>query len=378
MDRKIRFIHTADLHLGAAVSTTAAISAERKSEALLTLEKIFSLCREKSAELLLVAGDLLDNNAVDKKYFDAFIRATTESPELTVIFAAGNHDPLTADSPFLSGKLPENLIVLETEDCVHTIDRLGVRIYGRSFSSVYMAGENRFSLPTEQDDFLNIMVQHGELCGSLSGGYNPIIREFVEQSGMDYIALGHVHAGGSVSRLGKTSFAYSGTPEPHGFDELGSKGVIFGELSKAGLKYEFIPTARRTYEEIEVDVSALSTPSEMADATLKTIKERIGERFADNLYKVILTGAVAEGVNPDLAEITTRLAASLYFVKVRNRTKERIDLELLSRENSLKGRFVRIMREKIEAAAEGEKEKLEGALYLGLSAFEAEVEYNED
>jgi hypothetical protein len=36
------------------------------------------------------------------------------------------------------------------------------------------------------------------------------------------------------------------------------------------------------------------------------------------------------------------------------------------------------MREKIDAAAEGEKEKLEGALYLGLSAFEAEVEYNED
>jgi hypothetical protein len=116
----------------------------------------------------------------------------------------------------------------------------------------------------------------------------------------------------------------------------------------------------------------------MADAALKTIKERIGERFADNLYKVILTGAVAEGVNPDLAEITARLAASLYFVKVRSRTKERIDLDLLSRENSLKGRFVRIMREKIDAAAEGEKEKLEGALYLGLSAFEAEVEYNED
>ncbi len=378
MENKIRFIHTADLHLGAAVSSAATISAERRSETLLTLEKIFAICREKSAELLLVSGDLLDNNAVDKKYFDAFVRLIGGNPELTVIFAAGNHDPLTADSPFLCERLPENLIVLEGKDCVHTIEHLGVRIYGCSFPSVYMAGKSCFSLPVEQDDKLNIMVQHGELCSSLSGGYNPITREFIERSGMDYIALGHIHAFSGVSRLCSTSFAYSGTPEPHGFDELGEKGVIFGELSKSGLKYEFIPTARRTYEEIEVEVGSLSTASEMAEAALSTIKERFGERYSENLYKVILTGAVADGVKPDLAEITARLSPELYFVKLRSRLRKKVDLELLARENSLKGRFVRIMREKLECADEAEKEGLEKALHLGLSAFEAEVEYNED
>ena len=45
LENKIRFLHTADLHLGAAVSSSAAISAERRNEALLTLEKIFDIAK---------------------------------------------------------------------------------------------------------------------------------------------------------------------------------------------------------------------------------------------------------------------------------------------------------------------------------------------
>ena len=378
MENKIRFLHTADLHLGAAVSSSAAISAERRNEALLTLEKIFDIANVKDIPLLLFAGDLLENNSVDPKYFEAFLRCVSDNSDKTGVFAAGNHDPLTADSPFLNYKLPKNLIVLDREDTEIQLDTLPVRIYGRSFSSVYMQGKPNFSIPAKKDECLNIMVLHGDIGYDLAGGYNTVTKGFIEMSGMDYIALGHMHSALPPQRLNKTYFAYSGTPEPHGFDETGEKGVIIGEIGKTELKYEFLPVSRRTYETVEVDISGTDTGVAIAELVLSMLKDRYGESFADKLYKIILTGEIAEGVKIDTAEICTRLSPSLYFVKVRDNTRPLVNLDILKNENSLKGRFVALMLEKIEAAAQSDKEKYKNALNIGLKAFSAEVSYDEN
>ncbi len=378
MDNKIRFLHTADLHLGAAVSSTAAVAAERRNEALLTLEKIFAVCTDNSIPLLLVAGDLLENNSVDSKYFEAFVRCVSSHPKITVVFAAGNHDPLTADSPFLNCELPKNLIVLSAEDECIPLENLPVRIYGKSFGSVYMQGKNNFSIPAENDGKLNIMVLHGDFGSDLSGDYNTVTKGFIESSGMDYIALGHIHAFSAPQKIGGTYFAYSGTPEPHGFDELGTKGVIVGELDKSQLRYEFVPTAHRTYEAAEIDISTADSSPTAADIILKTLSEKYGDRFANNLYKIILTGEIPAEVRIDSEEICARLAEILYFVKIRDNTEIAADLELLCRENSLKGKFTKLMCEKISAAEESEKENLKNALSIGLKAFTSEVKYNEN
>ena len=83
---------------------------------MLCCERIFSLCKANSIKLLLLPGDVFENNALDETIALSFLRLVEQTPDTTVVFAAGNHDPLTADSPFLNHHLPKNLIVFGTED----------------------------------------------------------------------------------------------------------------------------------------------------------------------------------------------------------------------------------------------------------------------
>ncbi len=378
MENKIRFLHTADLHLGAAISSAAAVASERRHEALFTLERLFALCRANEIPLILIAGDLLENNSVEPKFFEGFLRCVNMHPDITVVFAAGNHDPLTADSPFLNGRLPENLIVLGAEDECVELENLPVRIYGKSFGRVYMQGKNNFSIPAVRDEKLNIMVLHGELGNDLSGDYNTVTKDFIEFSGMDYIALGHIHAFSPPEKIGSAYFAYSGTPEPHGFDELGAKGVIVGEISKTDFRYDFVPTAKRRYEVVSADISEAPTSADAAELVIKILAEKFGNGYENNFYKIILTGEIPADSVIDADEINSRLKDALYFVKTRDNTHPLIDLEILKNENSLKGKFVKLMLEKISVAEENEKDKLQKALYIGLKAFTSEVKYNED
>lgn len=378
MENKIRFLHTADLHLGASQSASPTVANERRQETLLTLERIFSICKKNEIPLMLISGDLLENNSIEPKFFESFLRQIMLHPEITVVFSAGNHDPLTADSPFLNYKLPENLIVLGIEDECRELKNIPVRIYGKSFGSVYMCGKNNFSIPAIEDEKLNIMVLHGDFAGDTSGDYNPISRQFIELSKMDYIALGHIHAFSAPEKLGKTYYAYSGTPEPHGFDEMGVKGVIVGEISKTNFRYEFIPTARRRYEAVNIDISKASNSSEAAEIIKSSLNDRFGEAYENNFYKIILEGEISADTLLDTDEIGARLRENIYFLKLRDNTVPHINLQILRNENSLKGKFVNLMLERIENADESEKEKLEKALIIGLKAFSSQVKYNED
>lgn len=379
MENKVRFLHTADLHLGSAFSTTASVSAQRRNEALLTLEKIFDVCNKNSIPLMLISGDLFENNSVDGKYFNTFIKCVSDNPQINVVFAAGNHDALTADSPFLQNKLPENLIVLgKTDTCVN-IPNLPVRIYGKSFSSVYMKGEKVFSLPVTDDDKINIMVYHGDFGNDISGEYNTVTPEFIENSFMDYIALGHIHSFIPPRKIGKSYFAYPGIPEPRGFDELGSKGVITGEITKNSFKYNFIPLSKRTYEAVEINIGNAENAASAYNIILNTLNEKFGDKFKEKLYKIILTGNMQNCAYIDCDELLARLHEVLFFVKIRDNTTPSVDLNLLATERTLKGRFVKLMTEKISAANTcEEKETLKNALYIGLKAFDSEVKYNEN
>jgi hypothetical protein len=64
--------------------------------------------------------------------------------------------------------------VLNTQDCVIEPENLPVRIYGKSFKSIYEQGSNSFSLPVIKDEKINIMVLHAELGSVTAGNYNNV------------------------------------------------------------------------------------------------------------------------------------------------------------------------------------------------------------
>lgn len=374
---KIKILHTADIHIGAAESFLGADADARRFETLITFEKIVDLAITEKVDLIAIAGDLFDSNTVEERFITAVFEKIKTAAPIKVIFAAGNHDPLNADSPFLNRSLPENLYVLGINDECITFDDIGAKVYGRSFEHSYLQGEESLSIKADEN-YINILVQHGELKSDLNSDYNAITPKFVKNSGMDYIALGHVHKRTEIGKLDGTSFAYCGCPEGQGFDELDQKGVYIGEIGKKYCDLKFTPVSKRLHIEEKVDVSSLKDSSEISSAILMQLENAYGENFRDNLYKIELTGEISEDTEIITAEILSRINGELYFVKLKNRTEYLIDYEALSKEPTLKGIFVKKMLKKAELATEEEKLIIKKALDLGLKAFKTEVKYDED
>lgn len=373
----VKILHCADLHIGAAESFLGTRAKARQTETLITFEKIINIAKENNTDIMLIAGDLFDSNNIDSAFVNRVFECFEQIPKTKIVFAAGNHDPLNADSPFKKHKSLQNLYVLGTKDCFVEFSDLNVRVYGKSFKEVYVKGEPRFSL-TPDKDFINIMCIHGELKQDLASDYNAVTNEFIENSGMDYIALGHVHKRTEVKKSGNTYFAYCGCAEGQGFDELQEKGIYLGEISKGFCNLKFVPTAKRMHIFETVDISDLSDSSEIADKIIDFLKQKYSDGYTENLYKIAITGGVGENAAFSLPEITSRLNEQLYFAKVKDKTEIKADFETLVTEQNLKGVFVKNMLAKIQNAQPDEKEKLKSALNIGLKAFCGEVSYDED
>ena len=371
---KVKILHTADIHIGAAESFLGEKAASRRFETLITFEKIVDIAAAENVDVVAIAGDLFDSNLVESSLSDAVFAKIASAPHIKFIFSAGNHDPLDIRSPFLKKRMPDNLYVLKTRDDVIVFEDLALCVYGRSFESAFLKGENNFSLKPHSD-YVNLMVLHGDLASD--SDYNGITSEFISGCGMDYIALGHIHKRSEISKIGETYFAYSGCPEGQGFDETDVKGVYLGEIEKGICNLEFVPTGKRMHICENIDISSLGSTDEIAEYIISYLSGKYGEDFSENLYKVVLTGGVKFEDIP-LDEIKSRIADRVYYIKIRDNTEIASDLESLAKETSLKGIFVKNMLEEIKNAEDDKKEVYEKALKIGLKAFAGEVKYSEN
>ncbi|MBQ9915128.1 MAG: DNA repair exonuclease [Clostridia bacterium] len=347
----MRFVHCGDLHLDTAFSglcdgKTAAI---RQAELRRTFLSIIELA--KKADVLLIAGDLFDQESLEAETVHTLCRGFADLGDIPVLISAGNHDPLTAGSYYRLSAFPENVHVFDT-----SLEKIRVKdcdVYGISFGET-VCDEALLKDCTFAGDVPSILLMHGDLGGT---AYNPIRKDWVSASGLSYLALGHVHSYGEV-RLGKTLCAYPGCPEGRGFDELDEKGVILGEVTKDGVKTEFVPVSLRRYREIHLDISGLLTHNAV-------IEKLSGMHLApEDLYKVILEGET------DLVPDTTVLAEAfpgLFFVKFYDKTSRPLSMDIA--DSAIRSLFA----QKLSERASGEPIDLyDKALQLGLLALSGE------
>ncbi len=373
----VKLFHTADLHIGAEVSYLGERAEARRFELLSVFKRIVDFCVKENVEICLIAGDLFDSNAAAEEFCGSVFEYIRSAPQVKFFYVSGNHDPLDAASVTVGRPIPENLFVFGTEYEVKELPSLGVRIVGKSFAHSSMDFEDMNTVLPE-DGLINIMLLHADISSDKLSPYNPITRDFIENSGVDYLALGHIHKRTAPTRFGKTVFAYSGSPEGHGFDEEGVRGGYLVNISKDSCEHSFVRLSKRVHRVERIDVSAAVSSPSAAEIILKKLEESYGESFSDDLYKIILVGNVEKSLRLRQAEILQILAERLYFVKLKDQTRPAYDFERLREEVGLKGLFVKNMLKKAESADQNEKELLEAALYIGLAAFDSEVTANED
>ncbi|MBQ4086798.1 MAG: DNA repair exonuclease [Clostridia bacterium] len=352
-------IHTADLHLDAPFSGLAdGKKATMRQEELRTSFARIVFCA-KNADALVISGDLFEGAQVSRTTLEFLKKQFAEIPDKKVFICAGNHDPLTEKSAYRTFDFGENVHIFGTEpECVETDD---VDFYGVSFQT---GNDDRVLLPefsVKHPEKINILVMHGNLAGE---GYNPIKPSDIAESGMDYIALGHIHKGSGLLKSGMTHYAYPGCHEGRGFDETGEKGVLSVEIGKGIVSASFVPMQERMYIEEYIDISGAESYDD--------IMEKIRPFYLGNqhVYRLILSG---EASFPVATEIVAEKVEA-FSVEVRDETKPAADLEQLKQEFSLKGLFVKYALEEKETVS---PELFDAAIKAGLSFIEKE-ERNEN
>ena len=353
----MKIIHTSDIHLASKLTArlpSSKVAARRRE----LTESFFRMCREginMGAAAMIIAGDMFDSEKTTKKDLDSALAIIERAENMTFFYLPGNHERnLLRDS---GETLPKNLLIFGDE---WTYFRLGgVTVAGRCETS-----ENMFDTLYLDPQRKNIVVLHGEIRDrSKAGGVIGLAD--ASDKHIDYLALGHYHtySSGKIDRRG--TYAYSGTPEGRGFDEVGELGFSLVSITEDSVLHRFIPFAKRKLIIKDVDISgALRTH----DIQLK-IADALRETERDNLIRVNFVGERELELRCDKTFLTNRFSEEFYYFEIKDSSKLLTRAEDYKYDKSLKGEFIRLCLDDPTLSVE-EKERI---IHCGLSALAGEA-----
>lgn len=372
----VKIVHTADLHIGSHYTATPEISQLRKQEQLENLRHIIKICHEQGAELLLIAGDLFETVRVDEQLL-AEVQDILEDDRLNVFISPGNHDPAVPDSSYMDGDWPLNVHIFKGgPECVE-IPEKNICVWGLGFQHT-VEPESLLTDIAPKSGCINILVMHSELVpdNDSASRFNPVTPETLAACGMDYCALGHKH-NVAVPSEGNYKYLYSGCPFGRGFDEQGDKGVLFGSVGSGFAKMRYISCGDRQYHSDRIDVSGCEIADDYVEVICDELSRQYGENYTNDIYDLTVFGELAKGVLPDIPLIKKRLMEKIHYVRLTDITTTELDIEMLMKDGSLKGAFVRTIVGRMNKD-EKNRDKYLRALLYGLRAFDGEVRVNED
>ena len=334
----LKLLHSADWHLGTPFRSLPEAQRERLHRLQLELpERIAALCRREQCGLVLLAGDLFDSPAPPRECIDA-VRRALEQCAVPVCISPGNHDYCTPSSPWLTETWPENVHIFTGAPDYIDLPELDCRVYGAGYQSMDCPALLE-GFHAEGDARRCVGVFHGDPL-SLSSPCCPVTAAQVRESGLDYLALGHIHAHGSF-RVGDALCAWPGCPMGRGWDETGEKGVCIVTVEdSASLRAVALDTIR--FHELKADISS------GAEAALETILPPAGSR---DFFRVTLTGSG----EADIAKLTRRFSA-IPNLTLRDETLPPLDIWGDTDADTLEGVYFRLLREAMEADPDSREE----------------------
>ena len=348
----MKFIHIADMHFDMpfTVLSKNGLAKERRLDQRNAFNKMINYIRDNNIEYLFIAGDLYENEYVRKSTIEYINNCFKQIPNTRIYITPGNHDPYINNSYYNRYEWSENVHIF-TE--LEKKENEKINIYGYGFTDFY---SKKLEFPKDLDvSKINVLIMHADLDGAIKedGEYNPILESELRNAGFDYMALGHIH---------KTNFntngkiIYPGSMIAGGFDELGRHGMVVGNIDEGTKKVslEFISIDNKEFVEIDLDVSETFSKEELI--------ERINSIQFDNdkYYKVIFVGN--KNIEIDVNELI-KYIENKNVIKIKDKTKIRYDLEKISKEQSLRGIFVKELLEQIN---EDNKEEILDSIYIGL------------
>lgn len=347
----IKILHSADWHLDSPLMLRSPSQAEPLRKALQQIPgQVAALCRKHGCDMILLSGDIFDGPyAADSLHA---VQNALEEAAVPVFIAPGNHDYADLQSPWLTEIWPGNVHIF-THPMMESIElpALDCTVVGAGFTAMDCRGLLADYAP-RHDTRYSIGVLHGDPT-QVSSPYCPITAQQVRLSGLDYLALGHIHKTGSF-REGKTLCAWPGCPQGRGYDETDEKGLLLVTLDETA-QAEFLPLGGPCFFDWEV----------AAETGLDSLLPPMGNK---NFYRITLTG---NADTPDLDGLKKQYAR-FPNLELRDRTKPLLPLWANAGDDTLEGIYFQLLRDAVNTAEEPEKQLLQLAARISRQLLEGQ------
>ena len=314
----MRFLHTADIHLGKTYRTSAD-EAERYEDFFRMLGGIVAEAIAEQVDFVLIGGDLFHTGQILPRTFARTIETLQPLKDATIpcIAVEGNHDwihrrdsiswmealsqmgyiRLLRPSRTDNGDYRFDPFDPETGSGGH-IEIKGFSIYGLGYIGT-QAGNHVARICEAVTTEHNLLLFHVgvwtyspvEIGNMQPDEALPLAERF------DYVALGHGHKPYIIATPEGRSYAFNpGAPERVNFgEEKYDKGYLVVTVEDGAYRHEFRPTSPRPMLVATVNLDG----SENADQALESFRSQIREKLPPTddqrrpLLEVRLTGRVA-------------------------------------------------------------------------------------
>ena len=262
MKPSVKFIHTADLHLGSRIQINKAYDSELdlgyKNAVYNSFNKIIEAAIKNEVDFLVISGDVFDNESRSVKatrYFKEECEKLKENG-INIYLINGNHDPYRREGELL--ELPDNVKICDTEDVstfeIYEEGKLIARVLGQSYRGSSESRKMCTYYTAPDQSVYNIGLLHTQLDPNDSN-YVPVSKkDLLDNEHIDYWALGHIHENRVINDH-IPYIIYPGIPQGRDIGETGKGGYYLVNLEPENTYYEFKKTSDYIFERLEINLS---------------------------------------------------------------------------------------------------------------------------
>jgi DNA repair protein SbcD/Mre11 len=362
--RSVRFVHAADLHLGAPFQGVDASDARVRAALLAStyeaLDRMVALCLSEKVDFLLIAGDV--HNSRERSWpaqfrFQAAMERLAEAG-IPVYISRGNHDP--ADGWSAGLRTPGTVRYFSTsEPEAFVVERDGEPIctlYGRGYERAAEKRDFASAYRRSPGDRIAIGVLHTNV-GSRADfeDYAPASMETLRSAGMDYWALGHIHKPEVL--CASPAIVYAGSPQGLNPKEDGLHGCYLVEIDGSCATPEFRSLCSVAWARRSADASACAGVDDVrglvrrlcddvrGDADGRPAIVRIELTGRSDAHETLVSGTALADLLADLREEQLAAYPWVWIDRISDRTAASLDIDSYRGSQDFTGDLVRLVDE---------------------------------
>ncbi|WP_209122779.1 DNA repair exonuclease [Alkalihalobacillus sp. BA299] len=371
--RRLRFIHTADLHLDSPFKGLThlpeSLLHQIHESSFQSFRKVIDTAIQENVDFVIISGDLYDSDQRSLKA-QLFLRkefARLDEENIPVYIIHGNHDHL--NGKWVSVNWTKNVHVFSSEiECKHFVARNGttVHLYGFSYRDreVFERKVSFYKKIAGVDYHIGLL--HGqEQTMSGHNPYAPFHWRELEEKEFDYWALGHIH---QLTQL-KPSIFYPGNIQGRHRKETGKKGCLLVEIvEKKDVNVQFYETAPVIWGTIEVSINKIKT----AEQFFSYCEQVIDNQRLINKNTMLHLHFTGEGSASEIIDEAGQMEEWIEYVNgeqeyedgfvwicsYENDTKKKWDINELKKQEDFLGDITRVTEQLVEGSYEDVKEIL--------------------